>query len=115
MIKWMIAMALVLVSGSVAFANQWHGEAAYLRCNPDVREAVYYGEFRSGWHHYQAHGRYEQRLTDGDCYPPHWFDDNAYLRCNPDVRAAVRRNEFVSGYHHYRQFGQYENRKLRCR
>ena len=36
-------------------------EGAYLRCNPDVRAAVYRGQFQSGLHHYQAHGQRENR------------------------------------------------------
>jgi hypothetical protein len=39
-------------------------EREYLRCNPDVRAAVYPGGFSSGFQHYQRHGRREgRRLT----------------------------------------------------
>jgi hypothetical protein len=45
------------------FRDQGYGfdERAYLRCNPDVRAAVYRGQFQSGLHHYQAHGQRENR------------------------------------------------------
>lgn len=36
-------------------------ERSYLRCNPDVRRAVYRGEFRSGYEHYVKFGRREGR------------------------------------------------------
>jgi hypothetical protein len=36
-------------------------EREYLRCNPDVREAVEYGDFESGFQHYQRIGRREGR------------------------------------------------------
>jgi hypothetical protein len=38
-------------------------ENRYLRCNPDVRRAVYRGE-TSAWEHYQRFGRYENRQLD---------------------------------------------------
>jgi hypothetical protein len=36
-------------------------EREYLRCNRDVRRAVYYGGMPSGRLHYLKHGRYEGR------------------------------------------------------
>ena len=36
-------------------------EREYLRCNRDVRRAVYFGEVPSGWLHYLKYGRYEGR------------------------------------------------------
>ena len=36
-------------------------EREYLRCNRDVRAAVYRGQFGSGFEHYQSHGRREGR------------------------------------------------------
>jgi len=36
-------------------------EREYLRCNPDIRRAVYRGEFASGYQHYQRYGRNENR------------------------------------------------------
>jgi hypothetical protein len=36
-------------------------EREYLFCNRDVLRAVRRGEVRSGWEHYQTHGRYEGR------------------------------------------------------
>jgi hypothetical protein len=36
-------------------------EREYLRCNPDVRQAVRRGQFESGWAHYQIYGQHEDR------------------------------------------------------
>ncbi|RZA02567.1 MAG: hypothetical protein EOP11_16635 [Proteobacteria bacterium] len=36
-------------------------EREYLRCNPDVAQAVRRGQVRSGWEHYQQFGRRENR------------------------------------------------------
>jgi hypothetical protein len=36
-------------------------EREYLRCNRDVRRAVFRGEFGSGFEHFQRHGRREGR------------------------------------------------------
>lgn len=36
-------------------------EREYLRCNPDVRQAVRRGQFQSGWAHYQIYGQHEDR------------------------------------------------------
>jgi len=36
-------------------------EREYLRCHPDVRQAVRRGDFESGYEHYQRYGRREGR------------------------------------------------------
>ena len=65
--KVFFALVLALGLGSIAQAdNGWHGEDAYLRCNPDVAQAVRRGDL-TAWEHYQQHGRYENRITDGNC------------------------------------------------
>ncbi len=60
------AVLLALGLGSVAHAGGWYGEDAYLRCNPDVAQAVRRGDL-TAWEHYQQHGQYENRVTDGNC------------------------------------------------
>lgn len=40
---------------------RWFNEREYLRCNPDVRQAVRRGQMPSGWYHYQTFGRRENR------------------------------------------------------
>ncbi len=116
--KAIALMAGVLTFGILAHAQQgWYGESQYLKCNPDVQQAVYRGQFHSGYDHYMQHGQFENRLTDGGCFAsdaPFWFFEYGYLRCNPDVRAAVYQGQFVSGWHHYRLYGQFENRRLQC-
>jgi hypothetical protein len=117
MSKLLIAILLACGVASVAQASGWYGEQAYLQCNDDVRNAVYSGQFRSGYEHYVLHGQYERRLTDGGCFAwnaPGWFNERGYLNCNHDVLRAVRYGQFKSGWHHFRVFGQYENRQMNC-
>jgi hypothetical protein len=49
------------VAGPEAGAQPFE-EELYLRLNPDVRQAVASGGFRSGWDHYERYGRREGRL-----------------------------------------------------
>ncbi len=115
--KVIATVVLVLGFCNLALADQWYGEENYLRCNEDVRIAVYQGRVRSGYDHYIQYGRFENRITDGRCMAydaPSWFNENSYLRCNPDVSAAVYRGDFKSGWHHYRVYGRKEGRPLQC-
>ena len=46
------------------YGSRGFDEREYLRCNRDVRAAVYRGEFASGFDHYRRYGRREgRRLT----------------------------------------------------
>ncbi len=75
------AMMLVLGFSMSAHAGAWYGEEPYLRCNDDVRGAVYRGEFRSGYDHYIKYGRFENRVTDGNCRgnnPPPYDNGGGY-------------------------------------
>ncbi len=98
--------------------GQWNGEQNYLKCNSDVRRAVYNGSVRSGYDHYIQYGQYENRIIDGRCEAydaPGWFNDSCYLRNNPDVAAAVRKGDLRSGWHHYVLYGRTEGRNFSCR
>ncbi|MGE3681318.1 MAG: hypothetical protein AB7G93_06285 [Bdellovibrionales bacterium] len=115
--KLISVLFFVVGVSSVAHAQAWYGEQAYLFCNEDVRRAVSMGMVESGYQHYITHGRFEGRITDGRCSAndaPRWFDEHGYVRCNADVAHAIRRGDFRSGWHHYRAHGQYENRAPGC-
>jgi hypothetical protein len=47
----------------VATVDTDYDEAAYLRANPDVAEAVRAGSVRSGYHHWYAQGRTQGRVA----------------------------------------------------
>ena len=82
-------------------------EAAYLKRNPDVAQAVEAGAFPSGWAHWKAHGRAEGRVVTRD------FDELTYLDLNPDVLRAVLSGQCSSGYAHWIQGGSVEGRSVR--
>lgn len=84
-------------------------ERAYLALNPDVAIAVKNGVFKSGRAHWEAHGRYEDRLWSVPSDSA-GFDEIQYLVRHPDVLAAVRRSEFRSGYEHWVKAGKSEGR-----
>lgn len=42
-------------------APYWFNDRCYLMNNPDVRQAVRRGQFKSGWHHFRAFGMNEDR------------------------------------------------------
>jgi hypothetical protein len=116
--KIFLALALVLGMAEFAMADQWYGDQAYLRCNPDVQRELRRGGVRSAYDHYQEIGYRENRVTDGRCMAsdaPRWFDEQCYMTQNPDVRNAVYSGGFMSGWHHYRVHGQYEGRQIECR
>ena len=87
-------------------------EREYLRCNPDVEQAVNSGQQQSGWAHYESIGRREGRRLS--CGREDAFDEREYLRCNPDVDRAVLNGEHESGWAHYRSDGRREGRPLSC-
>jgi len=49
---------------------EWFDEAAYLDANPDVSESVALGKFTSAYHHYELHGRLENRPLYGASAEP---------------------------------------------
>ncbi|OFZ31387.1 MAG: hypothetical protein A2622_02025 [Bdellovibrionales bacterium RIFCSPHIGHO2_01_FULL_40_29] len=113
-----LAIAACIGLSSIASADQWYGDRAYIRCNPDVQRAIYDRRVTSAYDHYMRYGQSENRVTDGRCSAydaPYWFVEQCYLLRNPDVRSALRGGDFLSGWHHYRVHGQYENRAIECK
>jgi hypothetical protein len=81
-----LEVALVATSQEVPLAFD---EAFYLEANPDVRAAVEDKIFRSGYEHYQRHGKAEGRLPTRPAVAPvpaptplpkvQWFPAESYL------------------------------------
>ena len=94
----------VLVNAPQAQGAQLFDEAAYLRANPDVAQAVQSGVLTSAYQHYQQWGANEGRD------PNDMFDEAWYLAYNTDVAAAVRSGQLTNGYQHYQSYGWAENR-----
>ncbi|RYZ84909.1 MAG: hypothetical protein EOP04_17040 [Proteobacteria bacterium] len=120
--KVFFALVLALGLGSIAQAdNGWHGEDAYLRCNPDVAQAVRRGDL-TAWEHYQQHGQYENRVTDGSCqggrddgrYNPPRRDDRDGGRYNPPPRRDDRRDRDDRGGYDRAPRWWNEGEYLRC-
>ena len=83
-------------------------EEDYLYLNPDVRSAVKRGEYKSGFAHWLACGKYEGRTFEHTR-----FDESEYLESNPDVASALRNKEYSSGREHWERTGRLEGRKRR--
>lgn len=79
-------------------------EHVYLERNPDVAQAIAYGQLSSGYEHFELWGRTEGRT------PTVLFDEQRYLTQNPDVAQAVATHATTSGYQHYLQHGWSEGR-----
>ena len=89
-----------------ALSENNFSEDDYLDLNPDVRAAVERGEYKSGFAHWLACGKYEGRT-----FHPTRFDESEYLESNPDVATAVRDKEYSSGRVHWDRIGRLEGRK----
>lgn len=89
-------------------------EQDYLELNPDVAAAVKRGQFKSGRHHYDLHGRQERRRCNraaaSNDVSGHPFSEEEYLEMNADVRAAVKNGIFASGRQHFELHGIREQR-----
>ncbi|BAI73186.1 hypothetical protein AZL_025480 [Azospirillum sp. B510] len=81
-------------------------EAAYLKANPDVADAVQKGMI-TAYGHWESSGRKEGR-TGAYAVDPS-FDAAYYLKTNPDVAAAVKRGE-TTAEEHYILAGKAEKR-----
>lgn len=81
-------------------------EAAYLKLNPDVAEAVAAGAFTSARAHWDGYGRAEGRRAT----LPKDFDEAVYLKLNPDVAGAVAAGTFSSAWEHWDRIGRAEGR-----
>lgn len=84
--------------------SQMFDEAAYLRQNPDVWQAVMQGAFASGYEHFITNGWLQGRN------PSCVYDEAYYLSTNPDVAQAVAAGSFHSGLEHFARFGHVELR-----
>ena len=73
-------------------------ESAYLRLYPDIARAVSEGREKSGWTHYDKHGRREGRK-------PNDFDGDYYSRAYPAAAQEIAGGLATSPFDHYRKFG----------
>ena len=80
-------------------------ETYYLSQNPDVAEAVFFGDFDSGWDHFVTVGVSEGRS------PSVLYNEQFYLANNPDIASAVSTDLFNSGLEHFLQYGHKEDRR----
>lgn len=93
-------------------------EAAYLKQNVDVRNAVRSGLFASGWDHFdrcgRAEGRVFYRLGTLPALPDDEdeFDEDMYLWLHADVRRGVEEKTWASGHAHFLAVGKKEGRSL---
>ncbi|MBD2041903.1 cadherin-like domain-containing protein [Microcoleus sp. FACHB-672] len=83
-------------------------ENAYLAENPDIREAIANGDFKTSLEHFlkfaPAQGRGLISL---------FFNEETYLAENSDVAYAVAQGSYISGLEHFLQFGIFEGRDSR--
>jgi Phytanoyl-CoA dioxygenase (PhyH) len=73
-------------------------EASYLRLNPDVAKALATGQIRSGWEHYNEHGRREGRKISD-------FDADFYLRAYPIAAEEIAAGRAADPLTHYQTLG----------
>lgn len=90
-------------------------EAGYLVKYPDVIAAVKKRIFKSGWEHYQKHGKAEGRtftslsgnLTKRNrrisATGPSDWDEDRYLQDFPQIAEAIKFGLFESGWDHFRK------------
>jgi len=81
-------------------------EQSYLEANPDVKEAIKKGWFKSGLEHLEKFGLEEIRKGDRKFHPEYEpFNEEKYLELFPDIKAAVEKGEFKSAFEHFCLFG----------
>jgi hypothetical protein len=80
-------------------------EAYYLRCYPDVSEALRDGLFTNPRHHYLEFGYFEDRLPFKV-----EVDEEFYFRSNPDIERGVRSGLIPSAQVHFENHGFKEGR-----
>ena len=95
----------VAVRPQDAQADPVFNENYYLAHNPDVQQAITFGQVATGWDHFVLYGQFEGRQ------PSLYFNEGYYRQTNPDVAAAIRRGDFASGWQHFEQFGLREGRQ----
>lgn len=73
-------------------------EVFYATTYPDIGAALGAGDQRTGWQHFVAHGRLEDRC------PSPWFDPAIY-RQNPQVARALAADPELTAFDHYLKVG----------
>jgi len=73
-------------------------EVAYLRLYPDIAKAVAEGREPSAWHHYDRHGRKENRK-------PNDLDVEFYLRAYPAAAQEIAAGMAATPFDHFLRFG----------
>jgi len=81
-------------------------EEKYLEANPDVREAIRKGQFKSAKDHLEKFGLNEIKEGKRKFHPDfELYNEEKYLEANPDVKEAVDKGEFNSGFEHFCKYG----------
>ncbi|MFN8579266.1 MAG: hypothetical protein U0354_20760, partial [Candidatus Sericytochromatia bacterium] len=86
-----------------------------LLANPDVKNVVISGYYKTGLEHYLIYGANENRLTsfiyqDAKLALSLDFDEASYRAAFPEIDTAIKSGSFTSAFHHFYTFGKYENR-----
>jgi hypothetical protein len=77
----------------------------YVKQNPDVKEAIAKGVFRSAKHHFIESGYFEGRKP-----APVLVDEEWYARAYPDVGESVEFGEISTCQEHFDRYGESEGR-----
>ncbi len=81
-------------------------EEKYLEANPDVKEAVEKGVYKSGLEHLEKYGLEEIRVGKRKFHPEYdFFNEEKYLKKFPDIKEAVKKGLFNSGFEHFCLYG----------
>jgi GT2 family glycosyltransferase len=80
-------------------------ENKYLDANPDIKEAVENGDFKSGLDHLEKVGLEE--IKNGRKFHPEFepYNEEKYLEIFPDIKEAVEKGLFNSGFEHFCLYG----------
>jgi len=89
----------------IALSTGEFDEAAYLRENPDVADAVERGEIESAYLHYIGFGYFEGRMGGGPEVDEEW-----YLQKYPDVVSGIESARINSASQHFHRVGAAEGR-----
>jgi len=81
-------------------------EDKYLEANPDVREAIEKGLFKSGLEHLEKYGLEEIKIGKRKFHPEFEpYNEEKYLSMFSDIKEAVEKGIFKSGFEHFCKFG----------
>jgi hypothetical protein len=84
-------MTRLCVPGSGNCNVRGFDEAAYLAANPDVRDAVSRGAFRSGLDHFEKHGQFELRAGAPACENPLLYFVHVPKTAGSSVNAVLKK------------------------